>query len=146
MKYEIWNFKESEICNQWCWNHSVFAVNQQLMFHDHHLVKLLLRTRKNLISHVRFNQYSSSAIFFAFISIFALHSSNHTIVHFFTSWRWAVIRSSELQERISDTIQRVSEFSSRRKSHTRSIVIVRSRFRWRSNKWFFTSIHRTNVF
>ena len=86
------------------------------------------------------------AIFFAFISIFALHTSTRAIVHFFTSWRWAVIRSFELQKRISDTIQRVFESSSRRKFHIRSTVIVRRCFQWRRNKWLFTSIHSVDFF
>ena len=106
----------------------------------------ILRHRCNLISHVRLIFYLS--IFFAFIyffSIFVSHSLHYTIVYSFTLWRWVVIRSSEFQKRISDTIQRVFEFSSRRKFHTRSIEIVRSCFRWRRNKWFSKSIHRVNL-
>ena len=109
------------------------------------IVKLILRHRCNLISHVRLTFFLS--IFFAFIyffSIFVSHSLHYMIVYSFTLWRWAVIRNFEFQKRIFDTIQRVFEFSSRRKFHTRSIEIVRSCFRWRRDKRLSKSIHRAN--
>ena len=87
------------------------------------------------------------AISFAFIYLsFNLQSLHHIAAMSLSSWRWAVVRNSESQERISDTIQRVLEFSSRRNFHTRSIVIVRSCFRWRRDKSFFTSIHEADFF
>ena len=84
--------------------------------------------------------------FFSIRSFFFIFFIYHYTISFSLFRRWVVIRSSEFQERIFDTIQRVFEFSSRRKFHTRSIVIVRSSFRWRRDKWFLISIHEINFF
>ena len=104
--------------NNWC-----FMINISWNY-CYEFEKILFRTFVS-INNRRFCN------FFCIYFNFCIAYINSHDCTFFTSWRWIVIRNSEFQKRIFDTIQRVFEFSSRRKFYIRSIVIARRCFQWR---------------